>query len=326
MENNLDLKCRICFNSKDNIHFMVKEMQLGLKDEFLYFLCSKCNCLQINDFPENISVYYPSDSYYSFSSPDKDKMKSFKGRLRRMIICSNIMPDSFLKRGVKLLISNRNFSFLSKVIRNKTDRILDVGCGDGMKFLYPLFEIGFRNILGCDPFVTENINYQNGLKVVKKELHDIEGEWDVICFNHSFEHIKDPLPTLKSAFALLPKGGHCILRIPTSSSFAWRHYGTNWFQLDAPRHFFLHSVQSISHLADQTGFKLEDVIYDSTHHQFTISERYKQGKTMQERTYKTTLGKLFHLIKKINYTLNAKRKNREKDGDQAIFYLIKEHH
>ena len=323
MDNNSLYTCRICLNSKANISYLAKEMMLGTKDEFVYFQCSKCNCLQIAAFPEHISSYYPADSYYSFSSHKNKKLKGLKGTVKKLIVQSNVLPNSPFRQAIKLLFSDMKLDFLAGVVKSSQDRILDVGCGNGMKFLYPLFESGFKNVLGCDPFVEDNIQYPSGLKIVKKDLFKVENRWDIICFNHSFEHIDNPLQTLQKTNELMDDEGCCIIRIPTSSSYAWRHYRTNWFQLDAPRHTFLHSVESIEHLANQTGFLLEDVVYDSTHHQFTISERYKSGKTMKERTYNSPSGKLAHTFRKFSYAAEAKRRNKMKDGDQAIFYLRK---
>lgn len=60
--------CKICGNKKENKIHIVKEMMFGFRDEFEYFECSSCGCLQIKNVPHNISKYYP-ESYYSFSPP-----------------------------------------------------------------------------------------------------------------------------------------------------------------------------------------------------------------------------------------------------------------
>ncbi len=246
-------------------------------------------------------------------------ISSIKGKINR----TNIFPKSIFDRGLQALFPNRNINFLNGLINSDDIKILDVGCGNGLKFLHPLYEAGFTNILGCDPFIEKEIVYENGVTIRQKEMDKIGGQWDIITMNHSFEHISNPKETVKYAYEMLVPGGVCIIRIPTSSSFAWKHYGVDWFQLDAPRHFFLHSVESIKLLAIQFGFVFEKMIFDSTHHQFTLSERYKQGKTLQERTYKSIFGRVASIFKKINYSSKAKTLNRNNEGDQAIFYLKK---
>jgi SAM-dependent methyltransferase len=298
-------------------------MMFGMRDEFLYFQCNSCSCLQIAEFPDDISKYYSAGNYYSFVEGELKKYQGLRGYLFRKKLNSSVLPDTVGKNAIKFSFPDTNTGYLSKVVKDINTRILDVGCGNGHKFLYPLYEAGFRNILGCDPFIESNITYQNGLNILKVELSEIFVQQDVICFNHSFEHISNPLETMQKTNELLVSGGYCIIRIPTSSSFAWEHYGVNWFQLDAPRHYFLHSIESIKFLADQTGFELEDYLFDSTHHQFTISERYQQDKTIAERVYKSFGGKLLSVFRKMNFSLKARKLNSDKNGDQAIFYLRK---
>ena len=57
--------CRICTNSDSNKTYLVKEMMFGLGDEFTYFECPACGCLQIAEMPQDMTRYYP-DGYYSF--------------------------------------------------------------------------------------------------------------------------------------------------------------------------------------------------------------------------------------------------------------------
>src|SRR4249920_2455956 len=68
MSNEQGLKlhtCAVCGNGEANQTYTVREMQWGMRDEFEYFECSKCGCLQIVDFPSDISKYYPTN-YYSY--------------------------------------------------------------------------------------------------------------------------------------------------------------------------------------------------------------------------------------------------------------------
>lgn len=323
MSQNQKHVCRICGNSQNNKTFVAKEMMLGLREEFLYYECSNCNCLQIAEFPEDMGRYYPS-GYYSFRKIDRGSSKNIVAVLQNLRVKSGILPGhNFPISIINTLLPFKNTVFLKGTVKNSDVRILDVGCGNGEKFLEPLYQAGFQNVAGCDPYLEKEIAGSDGPVLYKKEMAEMKGEWDVITFNHSFEHLANPLETLQQANDLLKQGGYCIIRIPTASSYAWQHYRVNWFQLDAPRHFFLHSVQSIRFLAEKAKFELQNIIFDSTHHQFTISERYKKGKTMKERSYNTTLGRLANLVQKFKYAILARKLNRQKRGDQAIFYLKK---
>jgi SAM-dependent methyltransferase len=318
-----DYTCRICSNSMNNEIFIAREMMFGLRTEFLYFQCSKCRCLQINKVPEDISRYYSPGNYYSFKNKALRRYSGLAGMVRAKAVRGALYGKSMGAGVAGILIPLKTMSILKGIVSARDARILDVGCGNGWNFLYPLYKAGFRNSAGCDPYIEEDISYAGGLTIYKKELSEMEGTWDIITFHHSFEHIDNPRETLLKAYELLAPGGHCIIRIPTVSSFAWQHYGVNWFQLDAPRHIFLHSVGSMDYLASEAGFKLTKISFDSTHHQFTISERYKSGRAFTERGYRNIFERLLSQLKKMHNSRRAADLNRKGQGDQAAFFLQK---
>jgi cyclopropane fatty-acyl-phospholipid synthase-like methyltransferase len=217
---------------------------------------------------------------------------------------------------VSKLSPNKKLAPLAKVGLTRESRILDVGCGDGWR-LYALREIGFRNVLGIDPYIQHDIDYENGVRVLKQTINDITGEWDLIMYHHSFEHVSDPVKDLQAASKLLPLGGCCLIRVPTVSSFAWEEYRENWVQLDAPRHYTLPSVEGMNILAAKTGFLVQDVVFDSTKDQFQGSELYKRGLPLASGD--TT----FTACQIKRWKRQAKKLNKENRGDQAAFYLIK---
>src|SRR6185369_3591426 len=96
-------------------------------------------------------------------------------------------------------------------------------------------------------------------------------------FNHSFEHMEEPVKALVLARERLAPHGAVVLRTPVAGRAAWREYGVDWVQLDAPRHFFLPTEDGMRGLARAAGFKVERVLYDSTGLQFWGSEQYRRG-------------------------------------------------
>src|SRR4030042_3937998 len=62
------LVCQVCGNSEKNQVYVVKEMMYGYRDEFEYFECVQCGCLQIQKIPNNLEKYYPKQ-YYSYEIP-----------------------------------------------------------------------------------------------------------------------------------------------------------------------------------------------------------------------------------------------------------------
>ena len=51
-------KCRICSAKGLFQSYLVREMLKGTKDEFEYFVCDNCNCLQIAEVPDNLGDYF----------------------------------------------------------------------------------------------------------------------------------------------------------------------------------------------------------------------------------------------------------------------------
>jgi hypothetical protein len=184
---------------------------------------------------------------------------------------------------------------------------------------------GFSHLLGVDPYVEASVTYVNGVTVRKQSIHEVEGEWDVVMFHHSFEHVSDPLRTMQSAARLLGARGLCLIRIPVASSFAWKHYGVNWVQIDAPRHYFLHTIESIRMLASQAGLIVERVVHDSTEFQFWGSEQYAQDiPLMSEVSYRTHPEQsIFSAADIRSFRARAAELNRLGNGDTAAFHLRK---
>jgi SAM-dependent methyltransferase len=203
-------------------------------------------------------------------------------------------------------------------------RVLDVGCGAGL-IIYDLAELGYQGMLGIDPFIERDLHYSNGARVRKVGIEDVTGKWDLLMFHHSFEHMPDPAATLRRVHDLLEVGGHCLLRVPTVSSFAWQHYGTEWVQLDAPRHLYLFSRPSIERLAAANGFELVNVTYDSDAFQFWGSEQYRRGIPLKsELSYAVNpTAATFTAKQMLDFSRRAKKLNRAGQGDQAAFYLRK---
>lgn len=320
--------CRICGNRHGNKPYRIKEMMFGLGREFIYFECSNCGCLQISDIPEDISTYYPSD-YYSFSRKSSkvtfDALKSPLSRLlKRERTRHAILGKGFFGKLVYKLFPDEIAKSISKIRLNRNSKILDVGCGSG-NLLYCLKEIGFKKLFGIDKFIKSDITYANGLRIQKGSLQDLHGEWNLIMFNHSLEHISNQHETMQQVSKLLAQNGVCLVNTPTVSSYAWKTYKTNWVQLDPPRHYFLHSVRSLGLLAEKAELEVYYVLYNSTPFQFWGSEQYirniplRSNKSCAEGPFAS----LSSIFKFKRYTQMSIQLNFINQGDQAAFYIMR---
>ena len=104
---------------------------------------------------------------------------------------------------------------------------------------------------------------------------------------------------------------------------AWREYGVDWVQLDAPRHLIIHSTSSIEMIAKQAGLRVTSTVYDSTALQFWGSEQCCRGIALADpRSYAVNPEQSIFTPQQIaEYASEAERLNTAGDGDQACFYL-----
>jgi len=310
-----DYQCKICNNTQNHQLVFVREMMFGFHDEFIYFKCPICGCLQITETPQNLSKYYP-DNYYSFQQLNITN-KKLKKAIKIILVNAYMRGLTILRYAPYIKHFNSLEFFLLKILTNfnKKQLILDIGCGVG-GLLQRISEWGYLNLTGIDPFIKDDIFYPSGVKILKQTINDLTGKYDLIMLHHSFEHMPEPNNVLKYLFNILNDDGILLIRIPVSDSFAYRKYQNNWYQLDAPRHFFLHTTKSISYLSKNNGFIIKDIIYDSTELQIISSEKYcRDIKFIDEMKFPMAYIKE---CKKL-----AKYLNKIKDGDQCCFILKK---
>jgi SAM-dependent methyltransferase len=310
--------CRICGHTGGAQVFVVREMMFGLREEFHYFQCPSCRCLQIRDIPADMSPYYPAN-YYSLNA---ELAEPGHGLARAAVFLESRFRRHVSNRVFGRSRRTRIFDWMRRTQTGYRSSILDVGCGRA-KLLHELCRFGFRDLTGADPFVAGELRYANGIVVHKCELAQLERRFDLIMMHHTLEHVADQQATLSAAFERLRAGRFLLLRVPLVDCEAWRQYGVSWFAIDAPRHFYLHTERSIRVLADKTGFEVVSTEYDSGAHQFWGSEQYlrdipHRSPASHEENPKGSLftRKQIAQFEQRSLALNAKRQ-----GDAACFYL-----
>lgn len=250
---------------------------------FEYFECPRCKCLQIASVPDNLGDFYDSN-YYSYNA-----------------------PADTVSRG--------------KIEHHK--RILDVGCGAGALLCEMAAHSGIESLTGCDPFIEHDFSYENGVQIFKKTVHEMAGEFDVIMLNDSFEHMTDPHETMDSLKRLLAKGGAIKMTLPMYPNIAFDMYKENWYQLDAPRHIFLHSKDSLKLLAEKHGLKIVRMVYDSNNSAILRSFLYTKGITFWKQDPKDIF-KYFTKTEIVDINKKVADANQKGYGDHAtVFFMHK---
>jgi len=134
--------------------------------------------------------------------------------------------------------------------------ILDLGCGTG-EFLSALMP--FYTVEGIEPearaaqFAAQHF----GMNVHAGTLKDIavnSAPFDLITLWHVLEHIPDPVEAVRKLQTLLKPGGKLLIALPNVGSLDARWYGADWVALDAPRHLWHFTPQTLKSLLEGNGF------------------------------------------------------------------------
>jgi SAM-dependent methyltransferase len=313
-------QCPIC-RSAGNRRHSAREMLIGTRDPFEYAECTSCGCLFLLD-PPDLAPYYRAAGYYPLMAADEARPTG----LRRLIrvaaaeLALRSLPVAAVRRipnpasGVVEPIPHWSV-LLRRGGARPDSAILDVGCGSG-GFLYLLRRNGFSNLTGLDPFVPESVG-SDGLRIYKSTLEQFEGgPYELVFFNDSFEHVPDPIATLRAAAERLTESGTIVIRTPLADSHAWRTYGANWVALDPPRHLVVQTRASMMKASAEVGLRISEVVYDSTSLQFWGSEQCARDIPLSDARTPA-----FPKEQLRRWAREADKLNRGQSGDHAAFIL-----
>jgi SAM-dependent methyltransferase len=313
--------CRICGTQPSGNSLLVREEMYGTGDDFEYYLCKYCGCLQIKDFPENLHRYYPNNYHNNGAKSDvRGVFKKWRRAIKKRVILTH---PKFISPIIRLwLKSYSDFWIYRRIGLQLSNKVLDVGSGYGEK-IKEIQSAGVKDAQGVDLFINSDVYCDNKRLVTKGTIYSINGQFDVILFHHSLEHMFDQYEVLVKARELLADFGKVLIRIPTVSSTAFLEYAEKWYQLDAPRHQFLHSHKSIKYLAEKSGFIISDIWCDSDELQFIISEQYKRNISMfADNSYVSNPKKSLFTSEQIKmWKKMSDIANRDLRGDQICVVL-----
>lgn len=318
-------ECPLC-NNPNLVHLFPKEMMYGTRIEYLYSKCNKCITLFYNDKLDEEKVLY-TDNYYSFRKNKTSIFERIRYLIYQLSVKGSLNKWLFFNRFFESLIDENSAKAISGILEN-SKKVLDVGCGSGelLKSLSKIYPKKY--FFGIDPFLSSDIIYSDSCKIYKNDLFSFnESNFDLIMLNHSFEHMDNPLEVFSQIYDKLSQNGIVVLRIPVCDSYLFNHFKEKWVQLDAPRHKFILSNNSINLLLEKIGFDLIYCFSDSRAFSFMASEGYNKNLSLRENSFfKGRIRNIFN----IHYHLSVlKAKNQAKKinalnyGDQRVYYIKK---
>ncbi len=304
--------CPVC--AGESVFFLeARDEMFDTPGVYSYRRCASCGFAWLSNPPPSLESHYPPGygGHWEARMPLVDVKRPLK------MIRSRIA----LRRGLLWHPLTRQpfwYGWFAGTGLALDSAICDIGCGNGY-YLVQLWREGFSNLRGFDAYIDNDIRYRNRVLVQKLDLHDVTGTFDLVMLHHSLEHFRDQQVAMRHVRSLVCTGGSVLVRVPLIDSWAACHFGSSWYQLDAPRHLALHSRLSLALLAEATGFRVRLVVDDSTDHDLASSSEYA-GRRKES-------GSPGNLLKssanggEIRSPISAGELNRIHLGDQACFLL-----
>ncbi len=143
-------------------------------------------------------------------------------------------------------------------------RLLEIGSGSGVA-LARMQALGWQvEGVEVDPQAVQAARAR-GVTVHEGDVFKpafADATFDAITSTHVFEHLYDPVGTLRECHRILKPGGRLVILTPNVESIGHKWYGAAWVGLDAPRHLNLFCRDALHRAAQAAGFVVQTL--DST--------------------------------------------------------------
>jgi 2-polyprenyl-3-methyl-5-hydroxy-6-metoxy-1,4-benzoquinol methylase len=203
-------------------------------DKYELLKCKNCKVI----FLKNIEEFLSSQNLY-----DKDYFE-------------NYLYDTELNFQSIKATALYYLNFIQNYFR-KINTLLDVGAGFGL-FVKAFQDLGLNaDGIEISKYSVQIAKEKFGVELFNGNLLEFNSikKYDLISFYHSFEHLSDPVHTIKKVRELLNENGILWLSLPNVMSLDRFIRKENWNGWSLPYHFFHYSPVSIKNLLKREGFR-----------------------------------------------------------------------
>lgn len=173
--------------------------------------------------------------------------------------------------------TNKRCRFVTRYKR--TGRLLDIGCAMG-GFLLGMRGQGGWTVAGVEVnrAVAAAAQQQHGLDIFAGTLEEAaypDASFDAVTMWDVLEHVHDPGQTLAEIHRILRTDGIVVIRVPNLASWDAALFGATWAGLDAPRHLYIFTPETLSAFLTKAGFQvLEHSCAIGSYMTFVLSMRF----------------------------------------------------
>lgn len=255
--------CNLCGTGNNRFLFDTYDRNIGRENRFRMVQCCSCGLVFLNPRPTQESFHqHYNDSYYPYQVP--------QGTVRASEIRVKKLPQTKIKKALHdpksflgwaylnyLAYSRGDFHRIKKIFPRQT-RLLDIGCGTG-QFILSALRYGW-SVQGVEfmPQACEKAK-SLGLSVFQgtlEQAHFPDKSFDLVRMSHVFEHLPDPVGTLKEIDRILSDRGLVLITVPNFGGMLGRLFKKGWWCVDSPRHFYLYTPRTLRAIAEKSGFEV----------------------------------------------------------------------
>ncbi len=246
--------CPICLNSEGEIlhtQSFSLHKEHPLPNSYDIVACSRCGFVFVDSsaHQNDYNLFYKNFSKYEYSNMEGEGLKNDNKKIKRT-------ADD-----------------ISSFIKDKSTKILDVGCAEG-DLLSELKNRGYTNLYGVDPSrsCVSYINNEHKIDANTGGLFSLtsifnEKEFDCVILTHVLEHIYDLSIAIQNIYSILKDDGILYLEVPDASKyFEYYIVPFHYFDIEHINHFDEHSL---TYLTSMNNF--EPIFIGKK--EFNISER-----------------------------------------------------
>ena len=232
--------CIICNNSDSAL--------ITIEDQLLVVRCRVCGLIYVDsESPGEVEsqAQHWEDLYFDLHTNSPDRYESRK-----------ILFRKFLK------------SKKGKMLLERKNRVLDIGCGKGL-FLHLLSRMGIKEIYGLDTseIAIQFMKKRNGINAFAGDLKDAnyrDNFFDLITLWDVLEHIPDATLILTEIRRILRKGGILYIRVPNAHYLLFKYFiwGKIFKQEKCfiPKyHYYNFSPGNLRRILKKAGFERIDI-------------------------------------------------------------------
>jgi SAM-dependent methyltransferase len=232
--------CKICGSNSISHKYQLRDFRLDKESLYSYSWCAQCGVIFQNPqiSQKEMLNHYNQESVYDLPIP---------------------------RKGIKRILFTHGLHKRAKIIKRfkNSGRLLDIGCGSGAFINFMAKKMNFE-VMGTEINETD-INYikkHYSLNVFFGDIGEVglpEKNYDVITLWDVLEHIHDPKQMIINLKPLLKPDGLLVLRVPNLNSLDSKIFKKFWAGLDAPRHYYIFSEESILKLLRDCDFQIKSI-------------------------------------------------------------------